>query len=129
MARSSAPAGIFATHNPSPPVSVTLYPSGVADFGFQLVPTAYAPYVATIDLARGGDIVNDVPYTGNEFVGYVGPAVTSVTVASQGFVNLTDFVAPAVVPEPATWAMALIGSWSVAVAMRASRQRAFRSGA
>ncbi|MBV8220928.1 MAG: PEP-CTERM sorting domain-containing protein [Solirubrobacterales bacterium] len=81
----------------------------VDGFGFFAEPDPYAVLSITLTLSDGGSLTQPVDgYGGASFFGWAGRDVTGFTVSSATAFAVGDFFS-ANVPEPSTWAMALLG--------------------
>jgi hypothetical protein len=100
-------------------ITVNLNPS-VTDFGFFAEPNSFSPYLIQLSLAGGGSVQQLVNGSaGAKFFGWNGGGVSSFTVSTNdSLFAFGDFYYSSAVPEPATWALMILGFGAVGGAMR-----------
>jgi hypothetical protein len=108
--------------------SVTFtFSSPITDFGFFVEPDPFNVHGITMTDSNNNSLTQLVDgLSGAAFFGFTGGGVSSFTISSdvsfaQGDVFTTSGTAG--VPEPAAWAMLLVGFGGIGGALRASRRR------
>jgi hypothetical protein len=110
-------------------ISITL-PSAATAFGLDFS-TLFASTTATFSLSNGfSTSVSPTVTTGvggtTEFLGFLSSTpfnTITFSVPSQQSIVIADFVTAAVVPEPAAWAMLLVGFGGLGALLRHTRRR------
>jgi hypothetical protein len=99
--------------------------AAVKGFGLFVEPDPYSVYDITLTTSDGQSLTQAVNgYAGAAFFGWTGSGVTSFTLSSATDFGAGDvFSAAGGVPEPATWAMMLMGFGAMGAGLRGARRR------